>query len=201
MGRETPEGVRVRGLLLEAPRWLLGCEARDGACQPPTCPPRCDPRRHILTLLGWGGEKVLYLLEALPSCTRKIQGRRPTRPGWAERLRRILRGWECLCCSDPGGSLGGQSHSESSGSAGASSQELRVDEGTSGLPSSIRSWRSEALVYRRVSFHTQVYVSWCLCVCGGRRELPLPSDQGLPRQGSISSEDGGFLRAEVVLPQ
>lgn len=112
MGRETPEGVRVRGLLLEAPRWLLGCEARDGACQPLTCPPRCDPRRHILTLLGWGGEKVLYLLEALPSCTRKIQGRRPTRPGWAERLRRVLRGWECLCCSDLGGSLGGQSHSE-----------------------------------------------------------------------------------------
>ena len=39
VGRETPEGVRVQGLLLEAPGGLLGCEARDGACQHPTCPP------------------------------------------------------------------------------------------------------------------------------------------------------------------
>lgn len=99
-----------------------------------------------------------------------------------------------------GGSLGGQSYGESSGSAGASSQDPRAGEGTSGLPSSIHSRRSEALVYKRVGFHVQVCLSWYLCVCEGGESCS-SLRPGAPWQGGISSEDGGFLRAEAVLPQ
>ena len=54
----------------------------------------------------------------------------------------------------------------------------RVGEGTAGLPSSIHSWRSEALVYKRVTFHIQVYLSWCLCVCEGGESCLLHQTRG-----------------------
>lgn len=62
VGRETPEGVRVQGLLLRPPG---GCWAVKRRCLPaPNLSSRYDPWRHILTVTGWGGEKGLCLLEA-----------------------------------------------------------------------------------------------------------------------------------------
>lgn len=91
-----------------------------------------------------------------------------------------------------GGSLGGQSYGESSGSAGASSQDPRAGEGTSGLPSSIHSRRSEALVYKRVGFHVQVCLSWCVCVCVREERAALPSDQGLLGRAVFHRKMGAF---------
>lgn len=56
-------------------------------------------------------------------------------------------------------------------------------------------------MYKRVTFHIQVYLSWCLCVCVREERAASSIRPGGPWQGGISSEDGGFLRAEAVLCQ